>query len=182
VPESCNRSPDATRPGEYRIVPRIVVAQPLTPEVFAPFGEVIVIEHAPGRTYYDQALGNLRQTARPSVSIMVAQPVPSDTPLVIKTLERHEYSSQTFIPVADVQWLVIVSPHLHASQGPGPDIDKTKAFIANGQQGVTYRPDTWHHGLTVLEGNGPFAVFMWRDDSSTDEEFVDVLPFEVRWP
>ena len=46
-----------------------------------------------------------------------------------------------------------------------------RAFIANGQQGVTYKPDTWHHGLTTLDQPGRFAVFMWRAGTK-DEEFV----------
>lgn len=182
MPEHFNASLVPPGRGPNPAAPRIVVAQPLTSEAFAPFGEVIVIGNAPGRTYYEQALGHLRQNTRPSISIMVAQPVPSSQSLVIKTLERHEFSSQTFVPVSNTRWLVVVSPHLHPTLGPGPDVDKAVAFIANGQQGITYRPDTWHHGLTVLEGDGQFAVFMWRDGSTLDEEFYEIAPFEVRLP
>ena len=57
-----------------------------------------------------------------------------------------------------------------------------KAFVATGRQGVTYRPDTWHHGLTVLDRPGRFAVFMWRDGGPGDEEFVPVAPFTIRLP
>ena len=57
-----------------------------------------------------------------------------------------------------------------------------RAFIATGQQGVTYKPNTWHHGLTVLDKPGRFAVFMWRDGGKGDEEFVPVEPFTIRIP
>ena len=57
----------------------------------------------------------------------------------------------------------------HAAAG-GPDASGMKAFIATGKQGVTYRPDTWHHGLTVLDRPGRFAVFMWRDGGKGDDE------------
>ena len=43
--------------------------QPLTREAFAPFGDVIDVPSEPGRTYYEEALGNLRANARPSLSL-----------------------------------------------------------------------------------------------------------------
>ena len=46
----------------------------------------------------------------------------------------------------------------------------------------TYRPDTWHHGLTVLDRPGRFAIFMWRDGTKGDEEFVPVPPFTICIP
>ena len=61
-------------------------------------------------------------------------------------------------------------------------LEAMKAFIATGKQGVTYRPDTWHHGLTVLDRPGRFAVFMWRDGGKGDEEFVPVPPFTISIP
>jgi len=40
--------------------------------------------------------------------------------------------------------------------------------------------NTWHHGFTVLDWPGRFAMFMWLDGSSGDEEFVPVTPFTIR--
>lgn len=150
--------------------------QPLTKEAFAPFGDVIDLPTSTGRTYYEDALGNLRPAARPSVSVSQREPTP-DRPVVADLLERHEFSSQTFIPLDVDRWLVVVAPHAKAG---GPDLSGIRAFIANGQQGVTYRANTWHHGLTVLDRPGRFAVFMFRDDSKGDEEFVPVTPFTIR--
>ena len=53
------------------------------------------------------------------------------------------------------------------------------AWISTGAQGVTYRPNTWHHGLTTLDRPGRFAVFMWLAGTQ-DEEFVPVTPFIIR--
>jgi len=102
----------------------------------------------------------------------------AERPLRAEMLERHEFSSQSFVPVDVDRWLIVVAPH--ASRG-GPDLAGLRAFIATGRQGVTYRPNTWHHGLTVLDRPGRFAVFMWRAGSK-DEEFVPVTPFTVRIP
>ena len=152
--------------------------QPLTKEAFAPFGDVIDVPSEPGRTYYEDALGNLRPDARPSLSLSLKAETP-DRPLKAELLERHEFSSQTFVPIDVARWLIVVAPH--ASAG-GPDLARVKAFIATGRQGVTYKPNTWHHGLTVLDRPGHFAVFMWRDGGKGDEEFVPVNPFVIRIP
>ena len=154
-----------------------LLPQPLTKEAFAPYGDVIDVPTEPGRTYYEEALGNLRSNALPSLS-MTFRPNTPVGPLKAELLERHEFSSQTFVPVDVGRWLVVVAPH--AAQG-GPDTKAVRAFIATGKQGVTYKPNTWHHGLTVLDKPGRFAVFMWRAGAK-DEEFVPVEPFTIRIP
>jgi ureidoglycolate lyase len=152
-----------------------IIPQPLTRAAFAPFGDVIDVPNEAGRTYYEDALGNLRPEARASLSMTFRVPT-QDRPLKSETMERHEFSSQTFVPVDVGRWLIVVAPH--ATSG-GPDMAAARAFIANGQQGVTYKPDTWHHGLTTLDKPGRFAVFMWRAGTK-DEEFVPVAPFTVK--
>ena len=152
--------------------------QPLTAGAFAPFGEVIDLPTAAGRTYYEEALGNLRPAARPSLSVSQRDPTP-ERPVAADLLERHEFSSQTFLPLDVDRWLIVVAPH--AATG-GPDLAGLRAFIASDRQGVTYRANTWHHGLTVLDRPGRFAVFMWRDGTKGDEEFVPVRPFTIRVP
>ena len=155
-----------------------LIPQPLTREVFAPFGDVIDVPEAPGRTYYNDALGNLRPDAQANLSLSLKAETP-DRPLRSDYMERHEFSSQTFVPLDVERWLIVVAPH--ASAG-GPDVAGMKAFIATGRQGVTYRPNTWHHGLTVLDRPGRFAVFMWLNGGKGDEEFVSVPPFTIRIP
>jgi len=155
-----------------------VTPQPLSREAFAAFGDVIDIPDTAGRTYYDDALGNLRPGARASLSAILKAET-TQRPLRADLLERHEFSSQTFVPIDVVRWLIVVAPH--AASG-GPDVSRVQAFIATGKQGVTYRPDTWHHGLTVLDRPGRFAVFMWLDGGTRDEEFVPVEPFTIRIP
>lgn len=154
-----------------------ITPRPLTSEAFAPFGDVIDVQPDAGRTYYEEALGNLRPVARPSLSVGFKAPT-ADRPLRAEMLERHEFSSQTFVPVDVGRWLIVVAPH--ARQG-GPDLTALRAFIADGRQGVTYKPNTWHHGLTVLDKPARFAVFMWRAGKD-DEEFVPVEPFTIRIP
>jgi ureidoglycolate lyase len=155
-----------------------IIPQPLTQQAFAPYGDVIDVPTAAGRVYYEDALGNLRPHAHPSVSVSLKPPSP-ERPFKAELLERHEFSSQTFMPIDVARYLVVVAPH--APTG-GPDVASVKAFIANGLQGVTYKANTWHHGLTTLDRPGRFAIFMFRDGGKTDEEFVPVAPFTIRIP
>jgi ureidoglycolate lyase len=154
-----------------------IIPQPLERGAFAPFGDLIDVPDQAGRSYYDDALGNLRPSALPSLSMILKAETP-DRPLRATMLERHEFSSQTFIPVDVARWLVVVAPH--AANGV-PDVTAVRGFIATGRQGVTYKPNTWHHGLTVLDRPGRFAVFMWRAGKD-DEEFVPVQPFTITIP
>ena len=117
--------------------------------------------------------------ARIHRELVASKAATPDRPLRAELLERHEFSSQSFVPIDVARWLIVVAPH--APRG-GPDTSGVRAFIATGRQGVTYKPNTWHHGLTVLDKSGRFAVFMWRTGAGGDEEFVPVEPFTIRIP
>lgn len=152
-------------------------AVPLTAEAFAPFGEVLTVPAAPGREYFVRALANGRPATWPSLSLTLRER--SSEPLTVTQMERHAFSSQRFVPLGPARWLVLVVPHAAAG---GPDMARTAALVAGPGQGVTYGADVWHHGLTVLAAPARFAVFMWRDGTTDDEEFVDVEPFTVELP
>ena len=94
----------------------------------------------------------------------------------VRILERHPFTSQTFIPIdlarddsslghdaeGEPVFLVIVAPSLYgqvakASVDDGvvdihdpPDLENIRAFIARGGQAVTYAPGTWHAPMVVL--------------------------------
>lgn len=150
-------------------------AEPLTSAGFLPFGEVIECPKIPGRTYFEDALANLRPKARPSISLTVKAPLAA-LPLRSTTMERHEFSSQSFIPQEGGRWLAIVAPH---AAGGGPDMARARAFLARPDQGVTYGANVWHHPFTVLDREARFVILMWRDGSQGDEEFVEVPEFGV---
>jgi len=150
-------------------------AEPLTAAAFAPFGDVLVAPSQPGRSYFDGLLENGRADARPSLSIVNAVPA-GHLPLEVTLLERHEFSSQSFVPMHGGRWLVIVCPR--AANGD-PDVAQAKAFIAQPGQGLTYRCNVWHHSLIVLDEPANYAIFMWRDGTEADEEFRQVAPFNV---
>ncbi|MBP0491391.1 ureidoglycolate lyase [Pararoseomonas indoligenes] len=151
--------------------------EPLTPEGFAPFGEVLQLPDAPGRHFFNGALRTDRPGAGPSLSLSYKEP--SATPLTVRQMERHRFSSQSFVPLDPARFVVLVAPHAVAG---GPDMARARAFLAEPGQGVTYGADVWHHPFTVVGGAARFAVFMWLDGTTDDEEFVDVTPFTLELP
>jgi ureidoglycolate lyase len=153
-----------------------IVASPLTAEAFAPYGDVLAAPTEFGRVYFDEGLCSTRPTARPSLSVSHAGRVTA-LPLEATVMERHEFSSQSFVPLDVSRWIVVVAP---PDVDGGPDVARAVAFLPGPGQGVTYRANTWHHPLTVLDRPARFAVFMWRDGTSTDEEFRTLAtPFRV---
>jgi ureidoglycolate lyase len=153
-----------------------IVAEPLTAEAFKPYGAVLEGPSVPGRVYVNDTLANGRPHAPLSLSIATVAPTKA-LPLVVKVLERHEHSSQSFIPLSVSRYLVLAT---RDAPGGGPDVATLRAFVARAGQGVTYAMGTWHHPVTVLDTPASFAVLMWRDGSVGDEEFVPVtIPLTV---
>jgi len=147
-----------------------IVALPLTAEAFKPFGAVLEGPPVPGRVYLSDTLANGRAHAPVSLSVATVEPK-ATFPMEVTVLERHEHSSQTFIPLSVKRYLVLATLD---APGGGPDLSRLRAFVARAGQGVTYAMGTWHHPVTVLDGPASFAVLMWRDGTPGDEEFVPV--------
>ena len=137
---------------------RSLVAEPLTREAFALFGDVIDTDGAEsfpinqGRTERFHALSRVElsgATDRGILSIFRGQPL---TPLEIALMERHPLGSQSFIPMNNVDFLAVVAP-------PG-DFDEAavRVFLVKGHQGVTYHAGTWHAPLLPLTADADYLV------------------------
>ena len=158
---------------------RRIACESLTAAAFAAFGQVIERPADFGRVYFSDALASGRAGAKASLSLTRSRPLAASR-LEATRMERHEFSSQSFVPLDVSRYLVIVAPHV---AGGWPDSGQLRAFLARGDQGVTYGMNVWHHPLTVLDRPAQFAVFMWLDGGRGDEEFVDLpAPIAVDFP
>lgn len=137
-------------------------AEPLTAAAFAPFGEVIeVAGHAPRminegtcERFDDLApVDVMANGGRPLISIFKAAPRP--LPFEVRALERHPLSSQAFYPLDGVAFLVVVAADPDVAT-PWPS--RIRAFHAAGNQGVSYRRNTWHHALLAIGQTSHFLV------------------------
>jgi ureidoglycolate lyase len=144
-----------------------LLLEPIDAERFAAFGHV----HEPPALGKRSPIEGAMQSTRPSANMRVTlnAKAPSAPPFVTDVLERHLYSTQTFLPLDVGRWIAVVAPH--AASG-GPDIGNARAFLLKGNQGLTYAMNVWHMPLTVLDQPGRFATTIWRDGTSGDEEFV----------
>ena len=137
-----------------------IEAAALTAAAFAPFGELIetagrtpqLINEGTCERYDDLATVDVTQSGgRALISIFKAGARP--LPFEVKVLERHPLSSQAFIPLDGLPFLVVV-----AGEGDVPLPSRIRAFQAAGSQGVSFRRNTWHHALLALEQTSHFLV------------------------
>ncbi|GAA5986251.1 hypothetical protein JCM10908_006475 [Rhodotorula pacifica] len=97
----------------------------------------------------------------------------------VEVLERHEFSSQAFVPMGGTpaqdgegQYLVLVA--LPGTDGQ-PDLSTLRAFTATHTQGISYRPNVWHAPLISLgEDKHDFACIV-------HETGVPEVDCEIKW-
>lgn len=147
----------------------MIIAEPLTAEGFAPFGDVLAAPADGSRGWFDGGLVNARAHARPSLSLIRRRRAAA-LPLVAPRMERHRLSSQSFAPLSGVPWLIGAAP----DRDGAPDVARVRAFVAGGGQGVTIAAGVWHLPLTVLAAPADFAIFMWLDGGPDDEDWADL--------
>ena len=88
------------------------------------------------------------------------------TSMRIEMMERHPLGSQSFHPLSDEQYLVLVADaeemllphHLHL-------------FLASGTQGINYHKNTWHHPVLALHKVCDFLVIDRKGEGNNCETF-----------
>lgn len=133
--------------------------EPLTEQSFTAFGDVIQTE---GRDWFPINQGSTQrfhdlakidvstEGGHPIVSIFRAEQL--GFPLTISMLERHPLGNQAFIPMAERPFLVVVAP------AGTFDASLIRCFLTQGQQGVNYHRNVWHHPIIALEETSDFIV------------------------
>lgn len=154
-----------------------ITARPLTQEAFAPFGQVLMAAGTGGAERYEFAasIDNHRADAKPNMTFIKG--VVKGGPVMVRAMEKHEFSNQTFVPLNGTCYLVAVCPT--AADG-GPDLDAIQVFVASGAQAVNFGVDVWHAPNTVLAEPGEFVMLRHDDGSDADTETVELdTPIEV---
>jgi len=159
----------------------MLIAQKLSRENFAAFGDVIETEHAHHYTinagwamrYHDLATLDLaQQGGQPCLSIFRALPRP--TPVKLQVMERHHFGSQTFVPLSGKPFLVVV-----ARQGAAPTSPNDFfIFVTNGRQGINYKPGVWHHPLLAIKATSDFLIVDRKADTDDCDE-IDIADWDL---
>jgi len=146
----------------------------LTPESFAPFGQVIMGNgKTPERVAFAAKIENHRTDARLNVTYLHINPVKG--PVSIEAMEKHPYSHQIFVPLNGTRHLVVVCPSTRDGE---PNLSELRAFTAAGSQTVNYYAGVWHAPRTAIGGAGEFIMLRWDAGTAHDEE-VRLLPAAV---
>ena len=164
----------------------MLTAEPLTAEAFAPFGDVIqmaghvprMINEGTCERFDDLApVDVLANGGRPLISIFKAAPRP--LPFEVRVLERHPLSSQAFYPLNGMPFLVVVAEDGDAG---APRFERIRAFRAAGDQGVSYRRNTWHHALLAIGRTSHFLVVdRGGPEENCQEVVVDPAVLIQKW-
>jgi ureidoglycolate lyase len=147
----------------------------LTPEVltadnFQLFGEVLSTENKESISINDGfaskfpdivKLDTKEAEGETSVHIFVAKK--RQFPLQITMLENHPFFSQTFIPKNNTPFIVVVAP-----PSEEPVIENIKAFITDGDQGISYSRGVWHFPLISMNDNSEFIVLDRKNNIDVD--------------
>lgn len=157
-----------------------LVAMPITPENFAPFGRVM----RPGQATHGLTTRAIRvgtvtltRSAQPfgcdpdaRWSLDFYETALFSAPLSLTVAERHPHTAQVFIPMSVTRWLVVVWPSFSGDQPGGQPL----AVLAGPEEAISYDANVWHHGIVALAGTGIFASGMGRMPEGDDTEFANL--------
>lgn len=115
----------------------------------------------------------------------------------MQLLERHSYTTQTFIPMglsadSPTRYLVVVAPTIpspnpnnteslpnhdddknYRDRGP-PDLDNLRAFWGHGGQAVTYAAGTWHSPMAVIGDKSVDFVVLQFSNGVREEDCEEI--------
>lgn len=157
---------------------RKIQIRPLTPEAFAPFGDVLDCRGAPDKIINQGLCGRYNDRAtididngRAGLSLFNAEP--RALPLTLDMVERHPEGSQAFVPMSEHPFLVIVAPDDNGR--PGVPV----ALKTVPGQAINFHKNTWHGVLTPLASPGLFAVVDRIGEGANLEEHWFEKPYIV---
>ena len=153
------------------------ILSPITAKDFRDYGTVLDPGLAGPRLNFTADMSNPRDAARANLALIRA---PHATlPWTLDRLERHPYSTQSFLPLGETSYLVIVA--LSGENGT-PDLNTVAAFSVPSGVGIAYNPTTWHAGMSFLGGPGHFAMLIYESGTNDDCVYEAITPVQIVAP
>ncbi|PRP89680.1 ureidoglycolate hydrolase [Planoprotostelium fungivorum] len=156
----------------------ILIAEPLTKEAYAPYGNVLeastpqhsLIANQGSAQRYNWLSELINKRSHAKANLCVFRCKPRELPFNVKILEKHPNSTQMFVPMnAKSRYLVVVS-----LGGDTPDLSTLRVFVASSTQSITYHPNIWHHPMIALDTETDFVCLVYEDGSAGDTVVVNV--------
>lgn len=155
-----------------------ILIQPIDPVIFSEFGDLMVASGDPDKIINQGKCGRWHDLAqldftdgRAGISLFLSEK--RDLPYQLDLLERHPMGSQSFIPMTENPFLVIVA-HDRAGRPAEP-----LAFEVPAHHAVSFHRNIWHGVLTPLHSPGLFAVIDRIGSGDNLEEFWFERPYRV---
>ena len=130
-----------------------VKPKPINKENFSKFGELVTTEGLKSidinngyAKRFEEAvkLDTLQDRGETTISIFSA--LKRTFPMKIDMMEQHPLGSQSFIPMKETTFLVLVTP-----KSDKPDLNKIESFVIPPGVGINYKSGTWHFPLISTE-------------------------------
>ena len=155
-----------------------IIAQPLTANAFAPFGNILEAKGTADKIINQGLCSRFHDLARLDFSdgragISLFDATPGNLPYQLTMMERHPEGSQAFIPMSMNRFLIIVAPDKNNRPG------RPLAFLSDPGQAINFHRNIWHGVLTPLEAPGLFAVVDRIGSGGNLEEIVFDTPYIV---
>lgn len=181
---------------------KTVVAEPVTPANFARFGGVVSSKHQLSTAVSSSAnygtatkllqvspVVNTNKDAKANLNLFRCSPpnhLIEDGLYHSKVLERHPFSTQTFVPMGrprdEISYMVIVAPPDPEDPQRLPLIDEIAAFTVRGDQAITYGAGVWHAPMIALGDTTDFVVLIHETGTfSIDTEEVSLDEVHVEF-
>lgn len=151
--------------------------EPITPEAFAPFGDLLTPRPVPdrminaGRCERHHALATV-ETSGGEAIISIFRSEAVSLPYDCTLLERHPLGSQAFMPLGPDPWMSVVAPDENGKPG------MPRAFLVPAGTGVNLRAGVWHGVLTPLDRPAEFLI-VDREGQGVNLEEVAIDPVTV---
>ncbi|MGE0800099.1 MAG: ureidoglycolate lyase [Lautropia sp.] len=168
----------------------------LTPEAFAPFGEIIGPAPRPPVTNRDLLARNAVRMAHAvpperlaafdvldywaPVGAISQEPmkfgflVPRERAWRVDWLERHLKGTQSFLPLGGQGMIVLAPPNDPFDSAAPPRAEDARAFLLDGTRGINLRLGTWHWTPFPMTAGAAFAILVRQDAAADDLNMIDL--------
>ena len=146
-----------------------VSVERLSPESFAPFGEVI--DELPESAH---AAGGFKAVRRVGFTIDGAVDLRviryDSKPMEFHLMERHLHVTETRVPLTPVPVVLVVALSTSTDDPAAlPSLESFRAFLLNGRQGVLFGTGAWH-ALDCFPVRSRHADFAFLSEVATEKE------------
>lgn len=155
-----------------------ILAQPLSRDVFAPFGDVLEATGTPDTVINAGRCGRFHDLAKVDclehrMGISIFDSETCTLPYSLHLMERHPLGSQAFIPMTPAGFLVIVAEDAEGTPS------QPQAFLSTPYQSINIHRNVWHSPLVPLAAPGIFAVVDYVGTEPNLEEYTFPQPYRV---